>query len=337
MRLLGELKDKEQATLFSSYLLVKGIDSHFDHDAGDPCEVWVKDEDQFKEAYLDFQEFVENPGDQKYSNSVRQAKIIARAEEKKRQQIQKRIVKVQSNNMKRRPPLTVALIVISGLVALLTSFGDIGPEPNQVRHDHPVYRILQFNCIGPPEGLVWAKRRVSNPNDLEMRLASIKRGQIWRLFTTIFIHLGVFHLVFNMIWLFQFGTLIENRYGTLFFAILVFTTAAISGLFQDCVPDWMDGSVPGFVSETGYFISGGGGMSGVIYGLFGFIWMKSIYDSRSGFRLPQSTIVILIGWLFFCMIPVDIRAGIGFGTAIGNWAHGIGLLVGMAFGYLGSR
>ena len=78
-------------------------------------------------------------------------------------------------------------------------------------------------------------------------------------------------------------------------------------------------------------------MSGVIYGLFGFAWMKTVFDRRCGFKIPQSTVIILIAWLFFCMIPPEMRAKIGFGTNIGNWAHGIGLLVGMAFGYFSSR
>jgi len=319
-------------------LLVKGIDSHFDGDGGGLCEVWVKDEDQFKEAYSDFQDFVADPGDKKYSNSVRQAKIIARAEEKKRQQIQRKIVRPNSSGqLPRNRPLTIILIAICGVVGLMTSFGDIGFGKRQVRPDAPIYRFLQFNCVGPPESAGLALKRAANPDDLDMRLASIKRGELWRLVTTIFIHLGTFHLVFNMIWLYQFGTLLEHRYGTMFFAILVFSTAAISGLFQDCVPQWMDGSVPFYLPDTKYFISGGGGMSGVIYGLFGFAWMKTVFDPRCGFRIPQSTVIILLGWLFFCMIPAELRANIGFGTSIGNWAHGIGLLVGMAFGYFSAR
>ena len=264
MRLLGELKDKEQATLFWSYLLVKGMESDFDRDAGGLCEIWVKDEDHFKEAYADFQEFVANPGDQKYSNSVRQAKILAKAEEKKRQQIQRRIVRPNSSGqLPRNRPLTIILIAICGIVALMTSFGDIGFGEHQVRPDAQVYRFLQFNSVGEPDSVALAQRLRENPDDLNIRLASIKRAELWRLVTTIFIHFGTFHLVFNMIWLYQFGTLIEHRYGTLFFAILVFTTAAISGLFQDCVPYWMQGNVPYYCSDTKHLISLGGGMSGV--------------------------------------------------------------------------
>ena len=326
MRLLGELKDKEQATLFSSYLLVKGVESHFDHESGGGCEIWVKDEDHFKAAYADFQEFVENPGDQKYSSSVRQAKIIARAEEKKRQQIQKRIVKVQSKSMNRRPPLTLILMAICGLVALATEFGEAD-------RDHAVYQALQFVSVPAPESRAIVDRNNGNHDALDVRLASIKRGEIWRVITPIFIHYGIMHIVFNLYMFFQFGSLIENRYGTLKFGLICLASAAIPNIVQCLVPYEIGGSGPGFYKDTGLLITALGGMSGVVYGLFGFVWMKSVFDRAFGFRIPQSTVIILIGWLFLCMLP----AGINPVGSVANWAHGIGLLVGMAIGYFSSR
>ena len=138
-----------------------------------------------------------------------------------------------------------------------------------------------------------------------------------------------------MIWFFQFGTLIEHRYGTVKFGLLVLFTATISCVLQFTVPvDW-GGARPSLLASK-VLITNSGGMSGVVYGLFGFIWMKSTYDPKFGYRLPQSTVIILIGWLFFCMIPTEMRQGIGFGTNVGNWAHGVGLIVGMAIGYWAS-
>jgi len=339
MRLIGELDNEKQATLFTSFLLVNGIESRFDQEPGQKFEIWVKDEDQFNEARKEFHSFVENPNDSKYSNAVQKAKILSRAEEKRRKNLQRKVVRPNSSGqLPKRRPLTIIMIAICGIVALMTNFGEIGFDETkgEIRPDAQIYRVLQFNYAGPPQSAELLMKLKENPDDLGMRLASIKRGEVWRLVTTIFIHLSAFHLLFNMIWFYQFGSLLEHRYGTLFFAILVFATAAISGLFQDCVPQWMQGSVPGYLSDTQIFISGGGGMSGVIYGLFGFAWMKSVYDRRCGFRLPQSTVIILVGWLFFCMIPQEMRSGI-YGGNVGNWAHGIGLLVGMAFGYFSPR
>ena len=68
-----------------------------------------------------------------------------------------------------------------------------------------------------------------------------------------------------------------------------------------------------------------GGMSGVVYGLFGYLWMKSRFDPWSGMHMDQQTVVILIAWFFLCMT--------GWVGPIANWAHGVGLVVGMAIGY----
>ena len=130
---------------------------------------------------------------------------------------------------------------------------------------------------------------------------------------------------------FQFGKVIENRYGTWKFGLLVLATAAIPMIVQCLVPMELGGSPPYSIGDTR--ITSVGGMSGVVYGLFGFFWMKSTYDRSFGYRIPQSTVLILLVWLVFCMLPADMRAQIGFGSHVANWAHGIGLAVGVAIGY----
>ena len=69
-----------------------------------------------------------------------------------------------------------------------------------------------------------------------------------------------------------------------------------------------------------------GGMSGVLYGLFGYVWMKMTFDPKSGLYVPMSTVAILSIWMFVCMSGV-------LSMNIGNWAHGIGLVAGMIIGY----
>ena len=332
MRLIGELDDPQQARFFTAFLLVNGIETQVDQDAT-KTEIWVKDEDRFSEARAEFQTFVSNPNDAKYSKSMQQAKTIVREEEKKRQQIKKKIVKVSGGALPKRRPLTMILIAACAIVGLLTGFGENIESDRGVGFDAPIYQALQFVSIEPPASRELIAEVNGNYDSLMVRFASIRRGEIWRLFTTIFIHYGIFHLVFNMIWFFQFGTVIEHRYGTLKFGMLVLITAVISSVFQCTVPVALGGSSPGFAN--GVLITASGGMSGVLYGLFGYIWMKSTYDPKFGYRLSQSTVIILMGWLFFCMIPAEVRSGI-FGGNVGNWAHGTGLLVGLAIGYWAS-
>ena len=65
-------------------------------------------------------------------------------------------------------------------------------------------------------------------------------------------------------------------------------------------------------------------------GLFGFMWMKTLFDPGAGMNLPQSTIFILVGWLFFCMTPMAKDMGLN----VANWAHAVGIIVGIIAGMM---
>ena len=67
----------------------------------------------------------------------------------------------------------------------------------------------------------------------------------------------------NMFMLYSFGRLVERWIGTPMFALLVLVLAIIPNLFQGLAPEWMHGN-PIF-----------GGISGVLYGLLGFVWIRT--------------------------------------------------------------
>ena len=122
------------------------------------------------------------------------------------------------------------------------------------------------------------------------------------------------HLIFNMIMVYQLGSLVEDRRGTVRMALMVLTIAIVSNLFQALVPhDWGGGV---------YF----GGMSGVLYGIFGYLFIKSRWEPELGMRIPQSTVVILILWMLLGFAGVLDEL---IGGHIANWAHGIGFLTGV--------
>jgi GlpG protein len=43
--------------------------------------------------------------------------------------------------------------------------------------------------------------------------AMIRRGELWRLFTSVLLHGSILHLVFNIYWFWVFGTSIEKVFG----------------------------------------------------------------------------------------------------------------------------
>ena len=144
-------------------------------------------------------------------------------------------------------------------------------------------------------------------------------GQYWRFLTPAFLHFGWLHIAFNCLWLWELGTKTEQQIGSLNMALLFCTIA--------------------LVSNTAQFVFGGpglfGGMSGVVYGLLGFCWLGARIQPRWQFQPPQAVMVMMVGWLVFCMVGVVQVLGFG---AIANAAHVGGLLaggvLGAAFGLL---
>ena len=141
-------------------------------------------------------------------------------------------------------------------------------------------------------------------------LAEVKGGQVWRLVTPIFLHFSLMHILFNMMALVDLGGLIEMRKGTLRLAGLVLGSAIVSNLAQYASGGWVN---PAF-----------GGMSGVIYALFGYVWMKGRHEPAGGLYLSQRTATYMLFWLVFCM-----TGAVG---NIANAAHVAGLAFGVVVG-----
>ena len=145
-------------------------------------------------------------------------------------------------------------------------------------------------------------------------LAPIMAGQVWRLVTPIFLHFGILHILFNTWAISLEGTLIETRRGTLRLAVIVLVSAVLSNLGQYLYMDRAD--------PEGLHVFGG--LSGVGYALFGYLWMKGQYEPEQGMILHPNTITTMLFWLVLCMT--------GLVGPIANAAHVVGLLVGVAFG-----
>ena len=325
MRLIGVTEGQKKVGNFAAWLLTQEIETKIETTDDGKVEVWVKEEDHFKTALSQYEQFLKNPDDPKYASAVGEANQILREKEKRRREIQKKQMKVpRSSGGMGTPtgPMTKTVMILCLLVAILTNFGA------KEQWDQGVFRALQFLAVDQPQSLELAEAYLEDRDAVDLRLASIQGGEIWRLVTPIFIHYSIFHFLFNMLLFLQFGRMIEGRYGTVWMAILVVAVAIFSNFAQGVAPERLGGSAPNFPS--GILISSFGGLSGVVYGLFGFIVIKQYSDPRSGFFLPQLTIVLLLGWMVFCMLPVS--GSIGFHIA--NWAHGIGFLAGVVMAYL---
>jgi|GEM_PF-879181 len=192
-----------------------------------------------------------------------------------------------------------------------------------------------------PENLLWSTAKNRVDARLSIRLSSynsvlledIKRGQVWRMVTPIFLHAaGVsfssfLHIFFNMYWLFALGLGIERLFGAGNFILLILFTGVISILLPAITPG--DGIF-------GLTALGGGpvvGFSGVIYGIIGFGWIKMKMLPHLGTIIPPFVFIFMMIWLGIGLVSEE---G-GFFDAISHLAHAAGLLAGVAFGYAHTR
>ncbi len=323
MRRIGQVGTKQQAERITAWMLTRDIAIRCEEENG-RWEIWVRDEDQIDEAAGELQSFQADPDAPRYRAAVDEANRLVREKKKKELQARSQQVDLTTDRwnapLHRVAPLTMAMIVVSGIIALLTNFG------NDV--DGATFRALALTSLTAEQASEIANGAEINPWDVKVRIGSLLGGEVWRAVTPVFIHHGVFHLIFNMYWLVIFGRQIESRYGTGWLLLLVVLVAVPSNIAGMLVPEEMDGIAIAPVGSHWTVLLGG--MSGVVYGLFGYTWMKVMFDARSGLLVSSSTAAVLLIWLVMCMMP-----GFGelFGIRIANWAHGVGLMVGLIIGY----
>ena len=292
MRLIGHLAEEKAARTFTDYLYVQKIESHVEFEKADGWGVWINDEDKVEDATILLTAFRANPAHPKYRAEAKSAAELRAEAEKDEANYCK---KLSNRRHLLRPlnsygfgTLTFVLIVISVTVCLLSKLG------NDLRPIMGLF-ITDFTA-GAPFG----------PS-----LPEIQHGQLWRLITPIFIHFGPLHIIFNMLWLRDLGSMIEGRQSSRLLGVLVLGIAACSNFAQF----WFGGPVFG-------------GMSGVVYGLLGYIWMRGKFDPGSGLYLHPSTVTMMIIWFFACFTPIM--------PHVANGAHAVGLVMGMVWGYLSS-
>lgn len=131
----------------------------------------------------------------------------------------------------------------------------------------------------------------------------------WRLVTSALPHGGVLHLAFNVFWLWTFGSVLEERWGSLkLLGVFVLLSA-------------------GSMAAEHAILDGGIGLSGIGYGLFGILLASSRLDPRRADDMDAGTAQVFIVWGIICVVTT--MMGI---MNVANIAHGMGLLLGLLIG-----
>ncbi len=298
MRMIGYISTETAARTLSDFLYVQGIHNQVEMERGSGWAIWVHGEDEVEKARGFLQEFLRAPHARKFIEAGPAAEQRREADAKFAETADKRVF--SADRIFTQPvilgmtALTAALVglcVIVWLLQLTPKFGPLVEKALFISNYYVGNTPLQRLTDG---------------------LLEIKHGQIWRLVTPILMHernlrfLSFLHLLFNMLWLKDLGTLVEVRRGPWFLIIFVVLAGAISNLCEHAM------SVRQFY-----------GMSGVVYALLGYVWMKGKLDPGSGFFLPPSIVSMMLIWLLFGYTSI---------LPMANGAHTFGLVVGMVWG-----
>ena len=291
MRLIGHVPNESGALTFSDFLYVHGIHNQVEHEK-DGWAIWIHSEDEIGKARDFLQSYLGNPNDPRFHKHSQQAAEIKEKERQEDQAARKRTFDRSTLFKNTTPysigPLTILFVVVACAVTGLA----------WTNSDKSLYLSLLIS-------------------EQRSGLREVMSGEVWRLFTPALLHggprlspMGIMHLVFNMMWLVDLGSMIEARESSRKLFSLMLVIGVLSNLAQ-----WYFGG-PQFV-----------GMSGVVYGLLGYIWMRGKFDPASGLSLHSQTVMMMMIWFFACWFAIP---------GIANYAHTGGLVVGMAWGIAAS-
>ena len=255
-----------------------------------------RDEDKLERAAALLAEFRQDPARPQYRAQAKAAAGLRAQQAKNEAAYQKRV----RNRRALFQPLTgygfgvvtYALIGISVVVCILSNFG----------HDPQLISGLFITSPMVDQG-----QMAYTPG-----LPEVRHGQVWRLLTA---HLHSFRAAAHPV---------------------QHALAARFGKHDRGAPKPLASGTPGAglgrSSRTWHstYMHGPmfGGMSGVVYGLLGYIWIRGKLDPGSGLYLHPTTVWMMIVWFALCFTPL-----LG---AIANTVHAVGLGLGMAWGFLSS-
>ena len=297
MRRVGELSSEAEAQTFHDALVSRGIEATTEAEDGGGVLIWVHDDDQITEAARLFALFRATPDAPEFREATTKATAIRaglqKSERRRRSTVIDEARVGYERNFISQGWVPILLLVISVAVTFYTDFFA----------NEKAMRLIQISQ--------W--KYVSElPGGGSLFLPEVKAGEVWRLITPIFAHGSVMHILFNMMWLVQLGRFIESRFGAAKLLALIMVIGVGSNLAEYL---WKQ---PNF-----------GGMSGVNYGLFGFLWMKGKFGRDQNWEMPPQTVQLMLMWMVLCYT--------GMLGPVANAAHTVGLLIGALLGIASAR
>ncbi len=286
MRTIGHLPDEAQARRFGDYLLASGIPNEVERDSDTEWTIWIVEEEKIASAQSLLEWFRRDPGAAEFQSAHEKAAQVRAAQAKELADYQRR-VRTRKSLFPTLGGHGVGILTYSIIFVCV---------------------IVAFRSKGGGDREFLQRWFISDPSSFgDGLLPEVRSGEVWRLITPIFIHFGALHLLFNMMWMYFLGSMIEARQSWKVLAGLVLAFGVCSNFAQYVLVH------PSF-----------GGMSGVNYGLAGYAWMRGDHDRASGLFLGHQNKVYLVVWMVICFL--------GWVGPVANIAHLAGFLAGLGWG-----
>src|SRR5436309_3470964 len=142
----------------------------------------------------------------------------------------------------------------------------------------------------------------------------VQPGQVWRIFTAMFLHFNILHIGLNMLSLFFIGTAVEVFFGKWRYLVIYLGAGILGGIFTY------------FLDPSSIIPSAGA--SGAIFGVFGALGVFYFVNRENMGAFGRGAIT---NWLFW----LGLNLFFGFSSPnIGIWDHIAGLVAGMLIALL---
>lgn len=185
---------------------------------------------------------------------------------------------------------------------------------------------------------------------LELHPFYIRRWELWRLVTYMFVHGGVMHIFFNMWGIYIFGRPVENALGTRRFLILFFVSGIIGGLFWLLV-NWnmpvhalikiehqlyqlkSDVDVMSFLRENpdSTLVGVAGGVVGASGALFGILVASAMAFPSAMVTLLFPPVTMKLRTMVICYMVIEVLSSFNSASGIAHLAHLGGALGGFLY------
>lgn len=342
MRLVGSFTLERDAFRFHSYLKSIKIDNKYEEghvSAGVFFHIWIINEDDFSKASELFEEFSRNSVDPKFDVhtkvhfDLKEEKILPQEESLEESIQETKIMRLASIKKTFCTRWLISLCIILFIWNAFDRYQWIQAhksEENQLNVEQiplmPLEKALLYDDpdLTSTRG-IWQgyytqlfPAKETTVSLAPLTFGKIAHGEVWRLVTPAFLHGGILHILFNMLWLWILGKQVEEKIGSIRYLLMILLIAALSNTAQ-------------------YLMSGFSfvGFSGIICGLAGYIWIRQKTAPWEGYALQRGT----LGFLMVFVLGIAALQCLTFGLQyfqvaniqlpVANTAHLVGAFSGI--------